>query len=216
VRGKNLVGTIYQPKAVLCDVSFLASCPEAEMRSGMAEVVKYGFIADPEILTRVLEVAPEGTTDQAVLTDLITRCVAIKASIVATDETETGERAFLNYGHTFAHGIEASADFTGIRHGEAVAIGMMGAALTSRRMERIDDGVVMRHREVLEAVGLPTGAVLELDRLEAAWKHDKKYDRGVRFVLLMGDIGKPEAGVRVPRDVLEDVVAELASEKGAR
>jgi 3-dehydroquinate synthetase len=215
-RGKNLVGTIYQPNAVICDVSLLASCPEAEMRSGMAEVIKYGFIADPDLLDVVVRdrVAIEAR-DEAVLVDLVARCVAIKASIVASDERETGERAFLNYGHTYAHGIEAAAGFSGIRHGEAVAIGMMAAALTAQELGRIEDDVVELHRRTLRAFDLPVGAELDLARLEQAWMNDKKYQGGVRFVLLMG-VGKPEAGIEVPRAVLGNVIDRLAAEEGAR
>jgi 3-dehydroquinate synthase len=210
---KNLVGTIYQPSAVVCDVTFLASCPPEEISSGMAEVIKYGFIVDPDILDLVVRRRSDiEAKDTQVMLDIVARCVAIKASIVSSDERESGERAFLNYGHTFAHGIEAAAGFTGIRHGEAVAIGMMAAALTARELGRIDDDVVALHRSTLRSAGLPTGARLDLQRLEQAWKHDKKYRGGVRFVLLMG-LGKPEADVKVPREVLEKVV-ELVGQEG--
>lgn len=211
-RGKNLVGTIQQPRVVLCDVSLIRSCPPEEIRSGMAEVIKYGFIVDPDLLTLAVDRRADiEMGDPSVLAELVARCVSIKGSIVSADERETGERSYLNYGHTFAHAIEAASDFEGIRHGEAVAIGMMGAAFAAHELGRIDDDAVELHRRTLKAVGLPTGAVLELGRLEELWKSDKKYKRGVRFVLLM-DIGKPEAGIEVPRPVLEKAVARLAVE----
>jgi 3-dehydroquinate synthase len=212
--GKNLVGTIYQPTAVICDVSSLTSCPPEEIRSGLAEVIKYGFIADPELLHLVAQRWGDiERLDLVLLVDLVARCVAIKAAIVSEDERETGDRAWLNYGHTFAHGIEALSGFTGIRHGEAVAIGMMAAAFTAHELQRIDDDVLNLHRDILRTAGLPTGMKLDLGRLEQAWKHDKKYRGGNRFVLLAG-LGKPEADVLVPRPVLARALERLAEEEG--
>ncbi len=208
--GKNLVGTFYQPVAVVCDVNILRSCPPAEMRSGIAEVVKYGLIAEPELLDLV-EARADSIVgfDTELLIDVVARCVSIKASIVASDETEQAERAHLNYGHTFAHAIEAASGYGGIRHGEAVSLGMMLAAHSSRLLDRIDDAAVARHRRPLQAAGLPTSARLDLATLEEAWKRDKKYRKGVKFVLLM-EIGKPEAGVEVPLDVVEGALERLA------
>lgn len=209
-RGKNLVGTIYQPALVVCDVDLLATCPLEENRSGMAEVVKYGFIAEPELLDVVTsEGAALLRADSPVLLDVITRSVAIKASIVSSDEREQGIREHLNYGHTFAHAIEKVNLFGGIRHGEAVALGMMAAAYLAEELDRIDDQVTALHARVLDAVGLPTSARLHLDELEAAWKLDKKYRKGLRFVLLAG-VGKPEAGVEVPREALQKTIERLA------
>ena len=205
--GKNLVGTFHQPAAVICDVDVLRSLPEAELRAGLAEVIKYGFIARPEILDLVAgNVDAIFARDAKVLCPLIARCAAIKAEIVAADERESGRRAQLNYGHTFAHAIE-QAGWAGknragengssgsIRHGEAVALGMMAAAHLARELGRIDEGVVDLHRRILDAVGLPTTAALDLEVLEKAWRHDKKYRGGVRFVLLDA-VGVPEVGVR--------------------
>lgn len=209
-RGKNLVGTIYQPVLVVCDVDLLATCPPEENRSGMAEVVKYGFIADPELLDVVTsEGAALLRADPPVLLDVIARSVAIKASIVSSDEREQGIRQHLNYGHTFAHAIEKVKSFGDIRHGEAVALGMMAAAYLAEELDRIDDQVTALHARVLDAVGLPTSARLHLDELEAAWKLDKKYRKGLRFVLLAG-VGKPEAGVEVPREALQKTIERLA------
>jgi 3-dehydroquinate synthase/shikimate kinase/3-dehydroquinate synthase len=208
--GKNLVGTIYQPAMVVCDIDVLASCPIEEIRSGLAEVVKYGFIAEPDLLEYVAENADALlANDLSKLLEIVARSVAIKAAVVAGDEHESGIRAHLNYGHTFAHAIELNESFGGIRHGEAVAIGMMAAAYLARELDRIDDDVVSLHRRVLESVGLPVTASLDLDSLEAAWRLDKKYRRGVRFVLLAG-LGKPEAGVEVPKDALEKTIERLA------
>jgi 3-dehydroquinate synthase/shikimate kinase/3-dehydroquinate synthase len=210
-RGKNLVGTFYQPRAVICDVDLLATCPIEEMRSGMAEVAKYGFIADSDFLAyvesngrRVYEL------DGDVLMETVSRSVAIKSSIVAADEREAGQRAILNYGHTFAHAIEHAASFGRIRHGEAVSIGMMAAAHLAHELGRITDDVVGVHRRVLSSLDLPVSARLSLDELERGWALDKKHLRGVRFVLL-SDLGKPEAGLEAPRDAIARALERLAS-----
>jgi len=209
--GKNLVGTIYQPSVVVSDVAFLATCPRDELRSGLAEVLKYGFINDPTLVEAVMQnVDAILAADTKVTAEVVSRCAAIKAQVVAMDERESGPRAYLNYGHTFAHAIEKLNDFAGIRHGEAVSVGMMAAALLARELGRIDDAVVDLHREALSAAGLPVSASLELGELEAAWRLDKKYNQGVRFVLLAG-LGRPEAGVEVPRSALLRTLERLRS-----
>ena len=205
--GKNLVGTFYQPAAVICDVDLLRALPDAELRSGMAEVVKYGLIAEPELLAVV---EAEGGAllagDGALLSTVVERSAAIKAGVVAADEREAGVRAHLNYGHTFGHAIEW---VSGCRHGEAVALGMMAAAYLAEELGRIEPHVVDVHRRTLEAVGLPTSATFDAGELEPAWELDKKYRHGVRFVLLRG-LGAPEAGVAAPRDAVARAVRRLS------
>jgi 3-dehydroquinate synthase/shikimate kinase/3-dehydroquinate synthase len=196
--GKNLVGTIHQPSLVVCDVATLRSLPEEEFVSGLAEVAKYGFIDDPDLLDLLMS----GSTmllarEPSLLREVVARCAAAKAAIVAVDEKETGVREVLNYGHTFAHAIERSSDFS-IRHGHAVALGMMAAAYLAHELRRIETDVVDRHTEVLEALGLPVRADLDLEVLEKAWVRDKKYRGGMRFVLL-SSLGKAEPGVTADR-----------------
>jgi shikimate kinase/3-dehydroquinate synthase len=213
--GKNLVGTWHQPAVVICDVKLLETLPEAELRAGLAEVIKYGFIAQPGILDLVAgNVEAIFERDEKILSAIVARSVAIKADIVSRDERELGERAHLNYGHTFAHAIEhaswsESEESSAIRHGEAVALGMMAAAHLARELGRIDDGVVDLHRRVLDLVGLPTSASLELPTLERAWRHDKKYQDGVRFVLL-NYVGAPEAGVRASGAAISSALERMA------
>ena len=213
--GKNLVGTIHQPASVICDVRLLKTLPEPELRAGLAEVIKYGFIARPEILDLVADnVEAIFERDEATLCSIVARCVAIKSEIVAQDEREHGVRAYLNYGHTFAHAIEhtgwsAAEGSAGVRHGEAVALGMMAAAHLARELGRIDDGLVDMHRRILNHVGLPTSASLDVGSLEQAWRHDKKYRGGVRFVLLNG-VGAPEAGVAASNAVIATALERMA------
>jgi shikimate kinase/3-dehydroquinate synthase len=210
-QGKNLVGTIYQPRGVFCDVALLESCPVEEMRSGAAEIVKYGLIADPDLLEQATSRAERIlAADHNALADVILRCVQIKADYVGKDETDTSLRAHLNYGHTFAHGLETLSGFGRLRHGEAVALGMMAAAYTAHELGWLDEEGVLIHRRSLESFDLPVTAQVELADLERAWRQDKKYRQGVRFVLLQG-IGAPEAGVSVPRDKLSAALARLAA-----
>jgi shikimate kinase/3-dehydroquinate synthase len=209
--GKNLVGAFHQPVAVVCDIDLLGTLPVDEVRSGMAEVVKYGLIAEPSVLDRVVATAGSvlrGEPDT--LEELVARSVAIKGAIVGADEHDRGERAHLNYGHTFAHALERIGGFARMRHGEAVSVGMMAAAHLSRELGWLDTEGVEAHRAALEALSLPTRARWELDALESAWRHDKKYRRGVRFVLLER-LGHPVADVAAPRGALLSALQRLAT-----
>ncbi|MDT9594620.1 3-dehydroquinate synthase [Nocardioides zeae] len=193
--GKNLVGSFHEPAGVVCDLATLRTLPRDELVSGLGEVVKCGFIADPEIL-RLVESDPEGAADPAspVLAELVRRSVQVKVDVVVGDLRETAGfagagghpgREALNYGHTMAHAIERAEGYT-MRHGEAVAIGMVFVAELARRAGRLDDATVDRHAATLAAVGLPTGYDgADPATLQAAMKVDKK-SRGdqLRFVVL--------------------------------
>ncbi|MCK0114256.1 3-dehydroquinate synthase [Ornithinimicrobium sp. F0845] len=186
--GKNLVGAFHEPQAVLCDPAWMASMPRPDLVSGLAEVIKCGFIADPVILDRI-EDDPAAACDPGapVMTELIARAVRVKAEVVENDLKEAGIREILNYGHTFAHAIEQVEDYRW-RHGDAVAVGMVFAAELAVRAAVLDPAVLARHRAVLESVGLPTTyAGAGWDQLRAAMARDKKA-RGatLRFIVLTG------------------------------
>ncbi|MGH1562894.1 3-dehydroquinate synthase [Mumia sp. DW29H23] len=191
--GKNLVGAFHEPTGVICDLSLLATLPLNEVRSGLAEVVKCGFIADPVILERV-EADPGAALDVRgdVLREIVERGIRVKASVVAGDLTETGAdgtigREALNYGHTLGHAIERYESYS-FRHGAAIAIGMVYAAELARLDGRIDADLAYRHRAVLGSLGLPTGYRPGVwDELLAGMRLDKK-SRGaqLRFVVLDG------------------------------
>lgn len=190
--GKNLVGAFHQPAAVIVDMALLTTLPTNELVAGMAEVVKAGFIADPVILD-LIEADPEAALDPsgAVLPELITRAIQVKADVVAADERESDLREILNYGHTLAHAIERRERYRW-RHGAAVSVGLVFAAELARLAGRLDDGTVQRHRRVLERLGLPVSydpdALPELMKLMAG---DKKTRSGtLRFVVLDG-LAKP-------------------------
>lgn len=192
--GKNLVGSFYEPYTVLCDLSFLERLPVAEIRSGLAEVVKAGFIADPAILT-IIEDDPAAALDPSgeVICALVKRAIAVKAAVVGTDlreRTSVGRdvgREVLNYGHTLAHAIERDQEFR-CRHGEAVSIGLAFVAELSRRADRLDRATASRHGDVLGSLGLPVHYPAEAwPRLRKAMNLDKKTRAAsLRFVILEG------------------------------
>ena len=192
--GKNLVGAFHEPAGVICDLATLASLPREEVASGLAEVVKCGFVADPRIL-EIVEADPQAAVDpgSAVLRELVERAIRVKIDVVVGDLKETGGsaghpgREVLNYGHTLGHAIEKAEDYR-FRHGEAVAVGMSFVAELARLAGRLDVPTADRHRSVLELVGLPTsyrGAGWA--QLHETMKVDKK-TRGdqLRFVVLDG------------------------------
>jgi 3-dehydroquinate synthase len=175
--GKNLVGAFHQPVAVVCDTSTLATLPPRELRSGLGEVAKYGFIADPQVLT-LLESAAEH------LTEIVERAVRIKARVIAADEREAGERALLNYGHTFGHAFELLTGYRTYAHGEAVALGMVAAARLGERLGVSEPGLADRTVALLRPLGLPTGGLtLDPQQVWTTMQQDKKARGGVRFVL---------------------------------
>ncbi|MFD3982915.1 3-dehydroquinate synthase [Streptomyces sp. NBUL23] len=190
--GKNLVGAFHPPAGVLCDLAALDSLPVNDYVSGMAEIIKAGFIADPVILDLV-EADPEGARTPAGphTAELIERSIRVKAEVVSSDLKESGLREILNYGHTLAHAIEKNERYKW-RHGAAVSIGMVFAAELGRLAGRLDDATADRHRTVLESVGLPlTYRGDQWPKLLENMKVDKK-SRGdlLRFIVLDG-IGKP-------------------------
>jgi len=190
--GKNLVGAFHPPAGVLADLDTLDTLPKNEIISGMAEVIKCGFIADPAILD-LIEKDPSGVSDPRsdVLRELIERAVSVKARVVSADLKETGQREILNYGHTLGHAIELAERYSW-RHGAAVSVGMMFAAELARSVGRLSDADADRHRSILESLGLPV--TYRRDRWQAlldGMRRDKK-SRGdlLRFVVLDG-VGRP-------------------------
>ncbi|WP_165984804.1 3-dehydroquinate synthase [Streptomyces sp. YIM 98790] len=186
--GKNLVGAFHPPAGVLCDLAALESLPVHDYVSGLAEVIKAGFIADPVILD-LIESGPEAARSPRGphTAELIERSVRVKAEVVSGDLKEAGRREILNYGHTLGHAIEKNERYRW-RHGAAVSVGMVFAAELGRIAGRLDDATADRHRTVLEAVGLPvTYRGDQWPRLLEAMKVDKK-TRGdrLRFIVLDG------------------------------
>ncbi len=196
--GKNLVGAFWQPTAVLCDTETLGTLPPAEYRSGCGEMAKYHFLGGVGLERLPLE-------------ERVARCVAIKAEVVTSDEREAGRRALLNYGHTLAHALETAGGY-GLRHGEAVAVGLGFAARLAHRLGRIDEARVRDHQDVVRGYALPEAIPAGADhaRLVSLMARDKKAEHGGMTFVLDGP-----RGVEVVPDVpLSEVEATLA-EMGA-
>jgi len=190
--GKNMIGAFHQPRLVLADTTTLNTLPERELRAGLAEIIKYGLIRDTEFLTW-LEANIEAllARGQSALTNAIERSCRNKASVVQADETEQGERALLNLGHTFGHAIETGLGYGNWLHGEAVAAGMVMAADLSHRLGWIDGDDVARVRRLLQRAGLPiAGPGLGTARYLELMRHDKKVANGQLRLILLERLGQ--------------------------
>lgn len=204
--GKNMIGAFHQPRLVICDLDTLDTLPKRQLSAGLAEVIKYGPIADMALLDWL-----EGSLDTVLAKDrqalahVVQRSCQIKAAVVGRDEKETGLRAILNFGHTFAHAIEAGMGYGVWLHGEAVAAGMVMAAELSRRLGMVDARFVQRLTRIIGRAGLPTqGPILDAmdnaGRYLALMRIDKKSQAGeIRFVLIDGP---GQATVRPAPDAL--------------
>jgi len=210
--GKNLVGTFSQPRAVLADVEALNTLHDRDFRSGLAEVAKYGLTLDLELL-ETLERDPARVLarEPAALEILVARCVRAKAATVARDERDAGARLILNYGHTLGHALERLDAFGGRSHGEAIAIGMVFGARLAEARGLARTGLGSRTARLLSSLGLETdGGLPPAGEIVGAFRLDKKYHGGVRFVLLR-DVGQPV----VVDDVPESQVREILEDMGA-
>lgn len=186
--GKNLVGAFHQPRLVLCDLDTLRTLPEREFRAGLAEVIKYGVIYDAKLFARLeRDLDALLQRDPKVLEAVIARCCEIKAEVVSQDETESGLRAILNFGHTLGHAIEAVTAYGQFLHGEAISVGQVAAAWLSAARLGFPESEVARVRNLFVRAGLPVTyrtSPARRQKLFAAMRLDKKVAAGqVRFVL---------------------------------
>jgi 3-dehydroquinate synthase len=208
-QGKNLVGAFHQPRLVLADTATLKTLPERELRAGFAEVIKHSAIRDAEFFVwlerehkRVLSLEPDAVAH------VVRRCCEIKAEVVSADERESGLRAILNFGHTIGHAMEVLADYVGLLHGEAIAMGMVCAAYLSVKRAGLTGAEAGRLRLLLESTGLPVrlGDSYELPELLEAMRLDKKALAGkLRFVLLKR-LGEAVVSEAVTDDDVKEVV----------
>ncbi len=200
--GKNMVGSFYQPRMVLIDPSVLATLDMRELRSGMAEVIKYGIIRDQQLFSFLQRNMDEALhLDESVLSSIIKTCCTIKAAITSLDERENGLRAILNFGHTFGHAVETLTNYTEYKHGEAVSIGMAAAARVSAEWGYCSQEDCTEVVSLLEAAGLPIHppALSGGDYLDAMQKDKKRVRGNIRMVLM--------------RRIGEVFVEEVSSEK---
>lgn len=214
--GKNLIGAFHQPSLVLADVATLESLPQREYLAGIAEVVKTAAILSPDLFARLEgEAAGVLAREPRRLEEIVHACARLKALVVAADETEGDYRAILNFGHTLGHAVEALSGYTGILHGEAVAIGMAFAVAVSESRGLLPAAVARRVLGLLSAFGLPTGIPpgMAPAALALAVESDKKRSGGrVKFVCLE-DLGRTRFEMLSTREV-EDLVSAVA--RGAR
>ena len=204
--GKNMIGAFYQPLRVVCDLDLLDTLPRREMSAGLAEIIKYGPIADPQFLDWIeahIDALMAG--DKPALAHAVRRSCELKAWVVGQDERETGLRAILNFGHTFGHAIESCLGFGEWLHGEAVGCGMVMGAELSARLGLLDATFVHRLSHLIERAGLPIKAPpIDPARWLHAMRVDKKAEGGeIRFVLLEG------IGRAVVRSAPDELVCEV-------
>ena len=208
--GKNLIGSFYQPSAVIADTRYLNSLEPNRLSEGLAEVIKYGLIRDEDFFkwlskntNRILALEPE------IMTHLIERCCQIKAEIVSEDEREGSIRAILNYGHTFGHAIESLTDYGVYTHGEAVSIGMVMAASMAERMGMLSQDDKTDITNLLESVNLPTKKpdLNNNDFLESM-KRDKKVQDGEIRLILLDSIGRAIISNDYPSEILMETISE--------
>ncbi|NVM57879.1 MAG: 3-dehydroquinate synthase [Desulfobacterales bacterium] len=209
--GKNLLGTFYQPRAVFIELSFLRTLSDRDFKNGLAEIIKYGIISDEEMfdhLEQERDAIKERTA--SLMRNLVERSCKIKAEIVEMDEQERGLRLILNFGHTLGHALEAASDYS-ISHGEAVAIGMVGAAKISHNLRYLKVASYRRIVDLIKHYGLPTDIPADVDteRILGFMASDKKaVGRQLHFVLIK-KIGVPFVTAEVPSRKVTDVIEEL-------
>jgi 3-dehydroquinate synthase len=207
---KNMVGSFYQPRVIISDVALLKSLPPAEMRNGMAELVKYALAMDRGLF-RILEQKEDKKLDTAELKDMVMRCARLKAGIVEADETEkSGQRAILNFGHTVGHALEAATKLKKISHGEAVAVGMVAAARISEELGMLEKGSVPKIESLLQKFGLPIYCKgINPDDLITAIRFDKKTTLGETGWVLLKSMGKGVVNQRAADSRVRKVLGEI-------
>jgi len=204
--GKNIVGAFYHPKLIAIAPHYLNSLPDREFRSGLAEVIKYGVILDPELFAYLEKHLPAILNKNLKsLESIIYKSCALKADVVQKDEKEQGLRAILNWGHTFAHAIETATNYDTYLHGEAVSIGMCCAASASLEKGLVDKEFVKKQVSICQQAGLPTkiSKDLDIDHLIDLMKADKKSLSGQINLILAKKIGQVELVKNVDRDTIK-------------
>lgn len=210
--GKNLVGAFHQPSLVIADVDTLTSLSDRDFRSGLGEVAKYAVTLDATLLALLQEqLRGVHAREPEVMEQIVARSAAAKARIVAEDERDHGARLVLNYGHTLAHAIERIEGYQGRTHGEAVAVGMVFAGRLAVRLAMAPEAMASEHERLFESLGLDVGGAMPpVDVLMDSMRQDKKYQDGLRFVLLRGT-GDPDVVHGVPEDAIRATLAGMGS-----
>lgn len=213
--GKNLAGTFYQPLAVLADTDVLRTLPEREFRAGLFEAIKCGVISDPRLFA-LLEKQRKSVLAQkrGLVAEVITRSVRVKARVVSADETESGLRRVLNFGHTVGHALEAAGGYRKLLHGEAVGLGMIAATYMAMRMGLLARASGERIRDLVLAYGPLPRVEFAAEQIVARLAGDKKSVGGVPHFVLPTRIGQVEIVAGVPPELVTDAVAGLRRLRG--
>ena len=206
--GKNLVGSIYQPYAVVADLNFLKTLPEREYLAGLAEVIKYAFLYDRKLLEKLEENHRKILKrDEFILSEIVGRCIEIKAEIVEADEQDHGQRMLLNFGHTFGHAIETLQEYKGFKHGEAVAVGMCMAADLSALIGKISQQDAKRAKRMIATFDLPTGwSDFKVDEFIKVMQGDKKNTSDKQRFILLNKLGEAYIEEEVMLSQIESVL----------
>ncbi|MBN1872289.1 MAG: 3-dehydroquinate synthase [Candidatus Omnitrophica bacterium] len=214
-QAKNLVGAFYQPKIVITDISLLKTLPKREVKCGISEIIKYSIIYDKKFfaflnanMTRLRKL------ERGVLGHAIETCCKIKSKIVSMDEKDTrGIRAVLNYGHTIGHGIEAAGHYSrSYSHGEAVAIGMIGAAYLAVSLEMLRPSAMTQIRDLIKKAGLPLKVKnIREDKIFQALCHDKKFSRGINRFILPTEIGRVRVVKNISANHIKTAIRKICS-----
>lgn len=196
--GKNLAGAFHSPSRVIVDFGWLSTLDDRDIRAGLVEAVKCGFIADPTILDLMRDY-------QANIEAIIERSIQVKASIVGKDFRESNIREFLNYGHTLGHAIEKHSGYS-LRHGEAIAIGLVYVAHLALELGYISEDIALLHREMLHYLGLNLGYTSgRWDEIFELMSHDKKRKSNSIALILLKDLAKPERVEAIPNEIMKSV-----------
>jgi 3-dehydroquinate synthase len=208
--GKNLVGRFHQPRAVLIDATVLSTLPEREFRSGLYEALKCGIVGNPEIFQRLeTQRDPILQRDAAALEWMITECVKFKSAVVTADTLESGQRKLLNFGHTIGHALEAETSYRQFLHGEAVAWGMVAAAMIAAALQKTDSDTARRIISTVLALAPLPKVDLRGKRVFRRLKADKKCVNGFVPFVLPRQIGEAEIVSEVPDQAVVQAIEEL-------
>jgi 3-dehydroquinate synthase len=205
---KNLIGVFHQPRLVLVDLKFLKTLPPREIRSGLAEIIKYGMIADAALFAFVEDKLSDILAcHSATLEPVIEKCLRLKVDVVEKDERDVlGIRAHLNFGHTIGHALETATEYKVYTHGEAISVGMLCACEIAERLGKLDSSVTQRLETLLSRAGLPTKMSANADEVLEAMKHDKKFRAGVNLFILPTAVGKVMLEENIPMNIIRSVV----------
>jgi 3-dehydroquinate synthase len=209
-RGKNLIGAFHQPRGVAADLDTLATLPEREMLSGLAEVIKAGLLGDPDLFALLEQRGPGIGRDLDALEEAVARAVAFKARVVEADEREGGARAQLNLGHTLGHALEAASGYGTYTHGEAVALGIVFAVRLSRELGLLGPDQAERVVCLIKNWGFPLRVPGEaVEKILEALRFDKKSEGGMPRWVVLREIGAAEWGVKVATETIEALLREF-------